>query len=241
MNLLKNIFYMSGGIAMLSRLHAVVVESKPILPVHEYDHALYVQQREQLNEQSSQMNLLESKVDQLLEYSEQLVHKHEFLKGKIDSLEKQQRDFLALMSDIVLQPEYSVAPQEHKDYQTALDLMKAQQYSQALKGLQKFIHDYPQSEKIPYVYYWIAELYLMDNQYEQAGECYSYLLTNYPLHHKASEALFKIGQISYNIGRTEEAKLKWLEVIQRFPQSQASQLAKKNLPKVDKDYKPHAL
>jgi tol-pal system protein YbgF len=220
-----------GLLSAITLVRGVVVESKPLLS-QKIVESVAIEQVSLQTEYKDHL-VIEAQIKNLVDLSEQLINKVDYLKNKIDGLEKQQRDFLSLISDVVLQPEKPLASQEHRDYQTTLDLLKAQQYQQALKALQKFLTDYPQSEKIPYVYYWIAEVHLLDNRHDQAKECYSYLLSKFPLHQKAAEALFKIGQIDYNEGHYQEAKSRWLEVIERFPQSQVSYLAKKNLSKVD--------
>lgn len=222
----------------IGHLYAVMIEEKPIISSSSETSKKSAEFMQKIDLLLEQKDIVQSKIIDLFELSEQLIDKVDALKHKIDLLEKQQRDFLALISDVVMQPEQPIASQEHKDYQTTLDLMKMQQYPQALKALQKFLVDYPQSDKAPYAYYWIGEVYLLDNQYPLAKKCYSYLLNTYPLHHKAAEALFKIGQIDYTMGKNQEARKNWLEVIQRFPHSQASHLAKKYLTKVDHEHTP---
>lgn len=202
-----------------------LIESKP-LTSNQYEEG--VQKIEPHSETDIDKN-----INLIIGLCEELAEKLDDLKIKIDNLEKQQRDFLLLISDIVMQPEQSIATQENKDYQTSLDLLKSQNYQQALKSLQKFTTDYPKSEKQPHAFYWIAEIYLLDHQFDQAKQCYSYLASTFPLHPKAAEALFKLGQIEYNQGQLQVAKQKWLELIERYPQSQATLLAKKNLAKVD--------
>lgn len=151
------------------------------------------------------------------------------LRAKIDTLEKQQRDFLALITDLVIQPQKGMAFQEQHDYEESLDLMKVQQYPQALKLFNKFIEQYPQSDKVPYVYYWIAEIHSVQQNFHEARSCYQYLYEHYPRHAKASEALFKTGKIDYNGGLVSEAEALWSELITQYPQSQSAQLAKKSL------------
>lgn len=153
----------------------------------------------------------------------------ELLRVKIDTLEKQQRDFLALMTDLVIQPQKGMAFQEQHDYEEGLELMKVQQYSQAIKLFNKFLQQYPQSDKLPYVYYWIAEIHIVQQNMVEARLCYQYLYEHYPRHPKASEALFKIGKIDYNEGLIADAETAWSEVVIQYPQSQSAQLAKKSL------------
>ncbi len=221
------ILLMSSAIA--TYINAVpLIESKPLTNDEDY---LATQQID------PQQELSNNNLNNVIALCEELSEKLDDLKFKIDNLEKQQRDFLLLISDIVMQPEQSVSTQENKDYQTSLDLLKSQNYQQALKSLQKFTTDYPKSEKLPHAFYWIGEIYLLEHQPDQAKQCYGYLASSFPLHAKAAEALFKLGQIEYNQGQPQIAKQKWLELIERYPQSQATLLAKKNLAKVDFEQK----
>lgn len=156
-------------------------------------------------------------------------HSIELLRAKIDTLEKQQRDFLALMTDLVIQPQKGMAFQEQRDYEEGLELMKVQQYAQAIKLFNKLLQQYPQSDKLPYVHYWIAEIHTVQKRMAEARLCYQYLYEHYPRHPKASEALFKIGKIDYNEGLIADAEAAWSEVVIQYPQSQSAQLAKKSL------------
>ena len=163
-----------------------------------------------------------------------LMKKLETIKIKLDNLEKQQRDFLSLISDIVMKPSHPTAAQEHNDYQTNLDLMKAQQYSQALKLWKKFVQDYPSSDKIAYAYYWMGELYNFDEKSESAKECYQHLIDQYPAHPKTPEAFLKIGQLEMRLGHKDKAKFLFRTLIQQYPYAQATHLAKKSLVDLNK-------
>ena len=163
-----------------------------------------------------------------------LMEKIENIKIKLDNLEKQQRDFLALISDIVMKPSHPTAAQEHNDYQTNLDLMKSQQYPQALKLWKKFIEDYPSSDKIAYAYYWMGELYTFSEKSDSAKECYQHLIELYPAHPKTPEAFLKIGQLEMRLGHKDKAKFIFRTLIQQYPYAQATHFAKKSLLDLNK-------
>jgi len=162
-----------------------------------------------------------------------LMEKLESIKIKLNNLEKQQRDFLALISDIVMKPAHPVAAQEHNDYQVNLDLMKAQQYTQALKLWKKFVQNYPSSDKIAYAYYWMGELYIFDEKSDSAKECFQHLIDQYPAHSKTPEAFLKIGQLEMRLGHYEKARFLLKTLIQQYPYAQATHLAKKSLVDLD--------
>ena len=151
------------------------------------------------------------------------------IKNKIDNLERQQRDFLLLINEIVMKPADPTIAQENRDYQNNRDLMKANQYHQALNLWKKFIQDYPSSEKVVYAYYWMGELYLLENQLELSQSCYQSMIDRYPTHSKTPEAFLKLGQIELKRGNIEKAKSLFRYLIEHYPHSQATTLAKKSL------------
>ena len=86
---------------------------------------------------------------------------------------------------------------EISDYQKAFDSLKTAQVLLAVNQLKQFINDYPESEKIPDCYYWLGEVLIMEGQYQEAFNIYTYIINTYPSHPKFSEAFFKIRQIQY--------------------------------------------
>jgi tol-pal system protein YbgF len=182
------------------------------------------EQQNELSQECDTINAqaLSKKLDEIIRLLEQL-------RVKVETLEKQQRDFLALTTDLVIQPQKVPLCQEQQNYDQAVDLMRRKQYTQAVKVFESFIKQYPQSDKIPYAYYWAAEIYITDNNLQKARHLYELLYENYPQHPKVSEALFKMGKIDYNEGLIKNAEKLWTKTIIQYPQSQSAQLAKKSL------------
>jgi TolA-binding protein len=153
MRFFKIIFLSSVLSFVTASKNLVVVESKPLLSD---SSSLLVKMKEFEQEQNQLLTSIQNldfKTIELMNLSEEIMSHLEALKHKIDALERQQRDFLVLMSDVLISPEQPMTPQEDKDYQAILELMKAQQYQNGLKTLQKFLLDYPKSEKLADVHY----------------------------------------------------------------------------------------
>lgn len=210
---------------MLSFYLPLMLTAAPVVEVLSYN----LQEVEQPKKETLQEGLDNERWAMLFNEMSEINRSIELLRAKIDTLEKQQRDFLALMTDLVIQPQKGMAFQEQRDYEEGLELMKVQQYTQAIKLFNKFLQQYPQSDKLPYVYYWIAEIHTVQQNTIEARLCYQYLYEHYPRHPKASEALFKIGKIDYNDGLIADAETAWSEVVIQYPQSQSALLAKKSL------------
>jgi len=58
------------------------------------------------------------------------------------------------------------------------------------------------------------------------------VIQNFPGHSKEQDALYKMGTVSDQIGDTEKARFYLQDVIKRFPDSKAAQLAAGYLSKI---------
>ena len=218
-------------ILSISLVHAVIIETKPL--------------NSSLSSSSSHKEEIVCKFDQsqikelmerMSELEDQTTEKLDELVQKIERLEKQQREFLALMSEMLskMQGSQDIST-DSAQYQSALDAMKAQKFPQALSLWNEFIEKNPKHEKIPFAYYWIAEIHGLEGKDDLAKNHYLYLIKNYPNHPKTPEVLFKLGQMEYNQGHKKIARQHWTSLLEQHPSSQAAHLAKKQLAKLEND------
>ena len=82
---------------------------------------------------------------------------------------------------------------EREAYQTAFDLMKARQFDQSIAAFNRLVTDYPNGQYTPNAYYWLGELYLAQQNLEQARQSFMQVINLYPDHPKVPDTLYKLG------------------------------------------------
>lgn len=115
---------------------------------------------------------------------------------------------------------------QKREYQQAYGLIKDKKFEEAIKQLHNFIEAYPEGELAGNAYYWLGEVYLVLPQLEQAKQAFSVVVSAFPMHRKAPDALFKLG-VSYDRLQDPAKSEQYLNEVQlRFPESTAAKLAK---------------
>jgi tol-pal system protein YbgF len=121
---------------------------------------------------------------------------------------------------------------EQDAYQTAFNLLKTGQYKEAGTAFQTFIADYGQGKYADNAQYWLSETYYVRQQFEEAVNQFRLLTTSFPNSAKFPHALLKIGYSQAELGRNDEAKQTFAELISKFPHSTAARNAEKRLQKL---------
>ena len=115
------------------------------------------------------------------------------------------------------------------EYQRAFKLLKQSQYDQAIKAFNTFLQTHPENEYSDNAQYWMAEALYVKRQYEDAIKEYNNLVSNYPKSQKVPLGLLKIAYSYQELGKTDEAKLWYTDIKQRFPGTKESRLASDRL------------
>lgn len=118
---------------------------------------------------------------------------------------------------------------EQISYMAAYHLVENKEFNKAELALQDYIKQYPQSGYTPNAEYWLGEIYLQQKNYAAAIAHFENIVNNFPASSKHADAMYKLGQALNENGQTVEAKAKFQAVIQQYPNSEASELAQKQL------------
>jgi tetratricopeptide (TPR) repeat protein len=105
-------------------------------------------------------------------------------------------------------------------FRYAEELMKRQDYPLAVLEFERFIHFFPEDEKVPEAKLLIGESYLNAKAYEQARKALEKVHREYPNRYVGGRALFLTGESYYRQGVYEEANLYFMKVRETFPQPQ---------------------
>ncbi len=129
-------------------------------------------------------------------------------------------------------PVPSVSGSAKDAYQDAYALIKAKKYDQAIAAYQTFIKNYPDSSLLPNAFYWLGELHMVKNNFQEAERVFTVVVEQYPQSRKTADASYKLGQIYSRNGNQDKAKQQMQLVKQKYPNSTAAKLADRFLEKL---------
>jgi tol-pal system protein YbgF len=122
---------------------------------------------------------------------------------------------------------------EQISYLAAYDLVKNKHFNEALKAMQAFATQYPQSGYTANAHYWLGELYIVKNNYPKAMEHFETVLQQFPSSSKAAASTLKIGYVLAASGKTDDARMRLQQVLKSYPDTPTAQLAIKKLKLLD--------
>ena len=117
----------------------------------------------------------------------------------------------------------------------ALELFEAAMYAEALDKFRKIIISSPDGEYTPDAYFWSGELFLAQKMLEDARESYLIIIDKYSDHKRAPDSLYKLGEIAVSLGEGLAAVDYFKSVIDTYPNSAVTQLAKKSLENIQEE------
>jgi tol-pal system protein YbgF len=126
---------------------------------------------------------------------------------------------------------------ENSVYKNAYDLIENKHYTQAEIAFKDFLWQYPDSKYAANAHYWLGEIYLAEWQknkdsqllIEQAAASFKVVTDKYNQHHKAVDAMFKLGVLEAEQGNWQAAK-QYLENLKlKYPESSRVRMAEAKL------------
>ncbi len=100
----------------------------------------------------------------------------------------------------------SVNDSEKTAYEKAYSALKSGQVTTAKQSFTDYLAKYPKGRYAANGYYWLGEIYMLDNQLKEAGEAFVVVVEQYPAHRKMLDASFKLGKVYHLQGKNEKAK-----------------------------------
>jgi len=117
-------------------------------------------------------------------------------------------------------------------YQKAFNTLKEGKYPEAIKEFKSFVAAYPTGEYADNAYYWLAEAYYVNRDFNASRDTFRKVIKDFPQSTKVPDALLKLGFIEYDTGQKANAKELLTEVVKRYPDSSAAKMAEKRLDKM---------
>lgn len=124
---------------------------------------------------------------------------------------------------------------EQEGYQSALSVLKAGHYEEAIEAFQVYLISYPASTYAANAQYWMAEAYYVLKDYQSAVSQFNKVISAYPNSRKVPDAYLKMGFSFYELKDWQNAHQALEKIIANYPSSTAARLAERRLQKMKKD------
>ena len=123
--------------------------------------------------------------------------------------------------------------EEFNLWSNTIKLIDNSRYSEASENLRLLILSYPEGAYVADSYFWLGEIYYLQEMYEDASETYQSLISNFSDHERVSVSLFKLGLISLKLENMDQAIAFFDRVILNYPKSGAAVLSEQELLKIN--------
>ena len=142
---------------------------------------------------------------------------HSILSGELEELNEESLNLNDLNST-----------EEIDLYKEALELFEVSRYAEALEVFRDLIISFPEGTYSADAYFWSGELYLVQEQLEDAREHYLVVAEKFKDHDRVADCLYKLGLIEKLLLNDEAANSYFSRLISEYPDTGAAELAKKS-------------
>ena len=143
---------------------------------------------------------------------------HSLLSGELEELNEQSLNLNDLNST-----------EEINLYKEALELFEVSRYAEAIEVFRDLIISFPEGSYSADAYFWSGELYLAQEQLEDAREHYLVVAEKFKDHDRVADCLYKLGVIEKVLLNNEAANSYFSRLISEYPDTGAAELAKKSM------------
>ena len=124
---------------------------------------------------------------------------------------------------------------EFELWSNSMKLLDNSRYSEAAENLRLLILSYPEGTYVGDAYFWLGEIYLVQEMFEDSFEILESFITKFDDHPRVPDALYKIALALLSLEKKNEALLYFQDVISNYPNSGASLLAEQDLIKLNSE------
>ncbi len=125
--------------------------------------------------------------------------------------------------------EFLADPEEKRDFEAAFVLFRKGDFSAAAKGFAQFVKTYSASGYKPSALYWLGSAKFARRDFNDAIAQLRTVVTDFPNHARAPEAMLTIGNAQIDIKQTKEARKTFNELLKLYPTTEAAAAAKDRL------------
>ena len=171
-------------------------------------------------------NLIEENTYLIERYQELQQQRYLDLDKRLHNILSEEKQELAAE---YLNGQQSNSTEEIDLYKSALELFEASRYAEALESFRELIISYPEGTYSADSYFWSAELYLVQQLFEDAREHYLVVVEKFIDHQRVADSLLKLGVLEGALMNDQIANSYFLRVISEYPDTGAAELAKKSI------------
>ena len=212
---------------------------------------LSIKSNERLDTLSRAQIDLVNQIQSLREENAKLRGQVETLHYELESANKRQQDFYVDLDDRLRKIESASSPGtdildgggdpvtgkaadptiESNEYESALNLLKANKLKEAVDAFGTFAQDHPNGPLTPSAYYWQGSALSSLRNCKKAIEVYRTVADKWPHDPKAPESLLGIALCQQELGDNRGAKASLESIIASYPDSSAASTARQRLKK----------
>lgn len=133
-------------------------------------------------------------------------------------------------SDAGKKPESDPAV-ETREYESALNLFKANKIKEAASAFGAFVSAYPESSLAPNAQYWLGNADYALHNCKKSIDAHRVVVARWPQHPKAPDSLINIATCQQELGDAKAVKTTLEAVLIKYPDSPAAATAKQRLKK----------
>ena len=120
---------------------------------------------------------------------------------------------------------------ESREYESALNLLKANKLREAANAFDAFAKNHPDSSLVPNAYYWQGNALSSSRDCKKAIEIYRVVANKWPQDPKAPDALVSMALCQQELGDSRGARTSLETVVSTYPDSSAASTARQRLKK----------
>ena len=120
---------------------------------------------------------------------------------------------------------------EAREYEAALNLFKSNKIKEAAGAFESFVAVHPDSTLAPNAQYWLGNAHYAQRDCKRAITEHTLLVSKWPQHAKAPDALVNVATCQQELGDAKAAKTALETVLSKYPDSSAAATAKQRLKK----------
>ena len=120
-----------------------------------------------------------------------------------------------------------------ENYEQARELLSQGRYPAAEAEFLRYLEASPGGGLAANARYWLGETFYVQGEYQQAGEQFGLVVSNYPDSNKLADALLKLGYTQDELGDTEAAAMTLQRVRRDFAGADAANLATIRLAQIE--------
>ena len=125
--------------------------------------------------------------------------------------------------------EFLADPEEKRDFEAAFVLFRKGDFSAAAKEFGQFVKIYSASGYKPSALYWLGSAKFARRDFNEAIAQLRTVVTDFPNHARAPEAMLTIGNAQIEIKQAKEARKTFNELLKLYPTTEAAAAAKDRL------------